>query len=87
LLSPGALILSGTHNPTLDTSYTIDILDHPHLGTPPFTFQLCLPPQGSPLGCEVCSDVYHNLPCISKFNPETPLGAVLLQHGQHNSSL
>ncbi len=37
-LSLGALILSGS-DPVLDPSTCIDILDHPHLGSSPFTMQ------------------------------------------------
>ncbi len=65
---------------------TIDIQDHPELGTPPFVFTLTLPSQGIPLGCDVSTDTYHNLPYISRFISGSPLGASLLQHGQHNSS-
>lgn len=48
--SPGALILSGTTNPTIDQSCCVDISDHPHLGAHPFTIQLRVPPKGSQLG-------------------------------------
>jgi hypothetical protein len=85
-LSPGALILSGI-NPSLpDISSCVDISDHPHLGTPPFMISLALPPQGSGLGCLLCTDTYHNLPYIASFASGTPLSQHLLLHGQHNSS-
>jgi len=84
-LSPGALILSGTE-PSIDSSTCIDIIDHPHLGSHPFSIQLQLPPKGSLLGCTVCTDTYHNLPYIHQFNSGLPLGTALLKHGQHNSS-
>jgi hypothetical protein len=85
-LSPGALILSGTETPTIETSTTVDITDHPHLDTPPFTIQLALPPLPTFLGCELSTDTYHNLPYISKFHPGTPLATSLLLHGRYNSS-
>ncbi len=85
-LSPGALILSGT-DPCLEEPISyVDIADHPHLGTKPFTVSLQLPAQDTGLGCFISTDTYHNLPYISKFNPGTPLSQQLLQHGQYNSS-
>ena len=85
-LSPGALILSGT-DPCLEEPISyVDLADHPHLGTKPFTVSLQLPAQDTGLGCFFSTDTYHNLPYISKFNPGTPLSQQLLQHGQYNSS-
>jgi len=83
-LSSGALILSGTSSPTVDSFSFVDLIDHPHLETTPFTISLQLPPQGAGLGCMVCTDVYHNLPYISSFTSGTPLATQLLQHGQYN---
>jgi hypothetical protein len=85
-LSPGALILSGDSTPVLDQTNCVDMSDHPHLETTPFSVSLQLPPKGTGLGCLLCTDVYHNLPCIASFTPGSPLGNQLLQHGQHNSS-
>jgi len=50
-LSPGALLLTGSE-PTLpdSTATCIDIIDHPHLGTAPFTLSLQLPIAGTGLG-------------------------------------
>ncbi len=85
-LSPGALILSGQPSPDLSLDTCVDIVDHPHLETVPFTVSLQLPRQGIGLGCFISTDIYHNLPYISSFTPGTPLASQLLQHGQHNSS-
>ncbi len=66
---------------------TVDIIDHPHLDSPPFTFQLTVPPQGSPFGCEISTNnTYHNLPFISYFTPGTSLAMSLLLHGHPNTS-
>lgn len=85
-LSPSALLLSGNDAPDL-TPYTIvDITDHPHLDSPPFTIQLAIPPLPILLGCELLTDTYHNVPYIGWFLPGTPLAVSLLLHGRHNSS-
>jgi hypothetical protein len=85
-LAPGALILSGTTPILPEETVTVDICDHPHLGTSPFTLSLKLPIVGQGLGCYISNDQYHNLPYISSFIPGTHLSQQLLQHGQHNSS-
>jgi len=85
-LAPGALILSGTTPILPEETVTVDICDHPHLGTSPFTLSLQLPVAGQGLGCYISNDLYHNLPYISSFIPGTHLSQQLLQHGQHNSS-
>jgi hypothetical protein len=85
-LSPGALILMESE-PTLPTSNEcVDLADHPHLETSPFTISLQLPPQGTSIGCFISTDTYHNLPYISSFTSGTPLSQQLLLHGQYNSS-
>jgi hypothetical protein len=85
-LSHGALILAGT-TPTIPESTTcVDIVDHPYLGSTPFTVSLQLPPQGEGLKCFISTDTYHNLPYISSYTPGTPLGQHLSHHGQHNST-
>jgi hypothetical protein len=86
-LSPGALMLSGQASPPLEDTSSVNIVDLPHLGTPPFTFQLTLPRQGSSLGCQITADTYHNLPYICDFLPGTPLATSLLLHGRPNSSI
>jgi hypothetical protein len=84
-LSPGALILSGTNPPTLEPYTTVDIIDKPHLETPPFTIQLALPPLPTLLGCEFSSDTYHNLPLVIFLLVHlSPLS--LLLHGRYSSS-
>jgi len=85
-LSPGALILSGDPSPTLPTEQCVDIIDHPHLETLPFTLSLCLPPSGTGLGCMIATDTYYNLPYVSSFTSGTTFASQLLQHGQYNSS-
>ena len=64
----------------------IDILDHPHLDSPPFSIQVHIPVQGSSLGCIITSDTYHCLPYICDFTPGTELASSLLQHGRPSSS-
>lgn len=64
----------------------MDIVDHPHLITLPFTIQLTLPPLPSCLGCEVYTDTYHNLPYIGKLLAGTQLASPFLLHGHYNSS-
>jgi len=86
VLSPGALILSGITPSLPDLSTYVDICDHPHIGSTPFTISLQLPHQGTGLGCYFCTDRYHNHPYISSFHPGTPLSQNLLLHGQNNSS-
>jgi hypothetical protein len=62
------------------------IIDHPHLKSNPFTIQLTGPPQGSTFGCEISTDMYHNVPYISSFTPGTNLVASLLLHCHPNIS-
>jgi hypothetical protein len=85
-LSLGALILSGCEPSNFESYTTVDICDHPHLETPLFTIQLALPPTHTPIGCEISTDTYHNLPYISRFIAGTPLASSLLLHGRYNSS-
>ncbi len=85
-LSPGALALLNEDPGILPLECTIDILDHPHLESAPFMFQLTIPPQGSTFGCVISNDTYHNRPYISSFTPGTPLVDSLLLHGHPKSS-
>jgi len=85
-LSPGALLLLGSEPSLPPPTECVDITNHPHLGTTPFTISLQLPPHGTGIGCFISTDTYHNLPYISSFTSGTPLSQHLLQHGQYNSS-
>jgi hypothetical protein len=84
-LSPGALLLSGCDPPDLASFETINIIDFPHLDTPPFIIQLAVPPKRAFIGCEITTDTYHNLPYISIFVAGTTLATSLLLHGRYNS--
>lgn len=77
-LSPGALILADANPGNLPLESSITILDHPHLESQPFTIQVLIPPLGSPIGCVISSDTYHNLPYICEFTPGTALASSLL---------
>jgi hypothetical protein len=56
------LIISGQPPPDLTSFQTVDIIDHQHLDTPPFTVQLTIPPHSQFIGCKISTDTYHNLP-------------------------
>jgi hypothetical protein len=75
------LILSGNVTPDLTPYTAADIVNRPHLESPPFTIQLSIPPSSTLLGCEICTNSYHNLPYIGRFLPGTPLATSLLLHG------
>ena len=82
--SPGSLI-NTTDPPPVIPSTTINIADNPLLASPPYIFQIALPPAGSPIGItDIKQCQYHNMPYIVTSTHGSIYYSAVPQEYRHN---